>query len=172
ERRRAVAPAFAPRTMPILARHVAGAAAEAVAGLAEMPGPVDLFETMQRLAIEIAGRSMFSLEMAELGPRLRALLRDYGRKHGRPTVLDILLPPGIPVPRDLGRRRFRRRWLALIGEIVAARRAQGRRGEGDPAAPRDLLDLLAHDPDTGDPIPAERLADEVATMIAAGHATT
>lgn len=167
ERRRTVAPAFAPRTMPILARHVAAAAQEAVVQLAAARAPVDLFEAMQRLAIEIAGRSMFSLEMAELGPRLRALLRDYSLRHGRPTVLDIVLPPAIPVPRDFGRWRFRRRWLALIGDIITARRALG-----DAAAPRDLLDLLASDPETGAAVPAARLADEVATMIAAGHATT
>jgi cytochrome P450 len=38
--------------------------------------------------------------------------------------------------------------------------------------PRDLLDLMATDPETGKPVPRRRLADQVATMIAAGHATT
>jgi cytochrome P450 len=110
---------------------------------------------------------MFSLEMGEFGPRVRGLLRRYGEHLGRPTLLDILLPLAIPAPRDFGRWRFRRRWLGLIGEIIAARRAQPQ----SPSA-RDLLDLLSFDHETGAPIADRRLADQVGTMIAAGHATT
>lgn len=167
EQRRTVAPAFAPRTIPILARHIASAAEGAVARLAATTGEVDLLGHMHQLALDIAGRSMFSLEMAGLGPRMLELLGGYEARLGRPTLFDVLLPAAIPTWRDLRRRRFRRRWLALIEEIIAARR-----GEAAEAAPRDLLDLLAHDPETGAPIAHQRLADQVATMIAAGHATT
>src|SRR5204863_7277683 len=65
------------------------------------------------------------------------------------------------------RWRFRRRWLGLIGEIIDARQAKGGAGSG-----RDLLDLMASDPETGKPVSRRHLADQVATMIAAGHATT
>ncbi len=43
-----------------------------------------------------------------------------------------------------------------------------------PAAPRDLFDLMssARDPESGALFPPERLADQVATMIVAGHETT
>jgi unspecific monooxygenase len=168
EQRHTVAPAFAPRTMPMLAAHVA-AAADALVGELERDGTVeaDLFETMQLLAIDIAGRSMFSLEMREFGPRMRELLRGYGDRLGWPSMLDMMLPAAIPTPRDIGRWRFRRRWLRLIRAIIDARQAQ-------PAgsAPRDLLDLLAVDHETGAPVAPARLADQVATMIAAGHATT
>ncbi len=168
EQRRAVAPAFAPRTTPMLAAHVA-AAVDALVHELERGGPVktDLFETMQLLAIDIAGRSMFSLEMREFGPRMRELLRGYGERLGWPSMLDMMLPAAIPTPRDIGRWRFRRHWLKLIHAIIEARRSQ-------PAgsAPRDLLDLLAVDHETGKPVAAARLADQVATMIAAGHATT
>ncbi|MFZ3238267.1 MAG: cytochrome P450 [Stellaceae bacterium] len=64
QQRRTLAPAFAPRTMPILARHVARAAAAAAANLDVAAGtPVDLLAAMQFLALEIAGASMFSLEI-------------------------------------------------------------------------------------------------------------
>jgi cytochrome P450 len=167
EQRRTVAPAFAPRTIPLLAPQIARAADELVVELRTAGGEVDLAERMGRLALEIAGRSMFSLEMGEFGPRMREMLHGYGKRLGRPTMLDIILPTTIPTPRDFGRWRFRRRWLELIGAIVAARRRLPADG-----APRDLLDLLSVDHETGAPVAASRLADQVATMIAAGHATT
>jgi cytochrome P450 len=167
EQRRTVAPAFAPRTIPILARHIAAAADAAVARLAAIDGEVDLHGQMQHLALDIAGRSMFSLGTVGPGPRMLELLGSYAARLGRPSLFDVLLPATIPTWSDLRRRRFRRQWLALIEEIISARRAAAA-----DAAPRDLLDLLSHDPESGAPIARERLADQVATMIAAGHATT
>jgi cytochrome P450 len=170
QQRRTLAPAFAPRTMPILARHVARAAEAAVANLkAAGDAPVDLLAAMQFLALEIAGASMFSLEMERYGAELRGLISGYARRLGRPNLLDFLLPPSIPSPRDLLRWRFRRRWLGLIRRIIAERRAHG-----SADAPRDLFDLMAtaEDPESGALFPPDRLADEVATMIVAGHETT
>jgi unspecific monooxygenase len=167
EQRRTVAPSFAPRTLPLLAGQVAAVAGELVATLAAEKGEVDLLEHMHRLAIEVAGRAMFSLEMAEFAPRVRALLRDYADHVAQPSVLDILLPSWLPAPHDFARWRFRRRWLGLIDEIIAVRERQAAAG-----TPPDLLDLMASDPETGRTVPRRRLADQVATMIAAGHATT
>jgi cytochrome P450 len=168
--RRTLAPAFAPRTMPILAGHVAKAAGSVVAGLkVSCADPVDLLAVMQFLALEIAGASMFSLETERYGAELRNLIKDYASHLGRPSLLDFLLPPSIPSPRDVFRWRFRRRWLNLVGRIIAARREQGSAG-----VPRDLFDLLATacDPDSSALFPPDRLADQVATMIVAGHETT
>ena len=168
--RRTVAPAFAPRTMPLLAGHVARAAEAAVAGLAGSAEPcVDLLAAMQSLALEIAGTSMFSLAMERYRPELRDLIARYTKGLGRPTLLDFLLPLAIPSPRDLARRRVRRRWVSLIGRIIAERRVKASR-----VAPGDLFDLLsmAQDPESGAPFSAEALVDQVATLITAGHETT
>src|SRR5439155_23086660 len=116
-----VAPSLAPRTLPLLARHVAGVADALVATLAAERGEVDFLEHMHQLAIEVAGRAMFSLAMDAFGPRMREMLRDYGERLAQAGVLDILLPPFVPAPLDFARWRFRRRWLRLIDEIVAAR---------------------------------------------------
>src|SRR5256885_15934310 len=60
EQRRSVAPSFAPRTLPLLARHVAGVADELAADLAAAgDGEGDLLDKMHGLAIEVAGRAMF-----------------------------------------------------------------------------------------------------------------
>jgi unspecific monooxygenase len=128
-----------------------------------------LLAAMQFLALEIAGRSMFSLEMARHGREMRELIKHYAASLGRPTLLDMLLPPALPSPRDLARWRFRRRWLDLIRRLIAERR-----GKAAEAAPRDLLDLLsaARDPESGAPFEPGQLADQVATMIVAGHETT
>jgi len=168
--RRTVAPAFAPRTMPLLAGHVARAAQATVTKLAAYSAqPADLLTAMQSLALEIAGTSMFSLAMDRYRPELRDLITRYTAGLGRPSLLDFLLPLAIPSPHDLARRRVRRQWVALIGRIIAERRIQASQ-----AAPRDLFDLLstARDPETGAPFSPEGLVDQVATLIAAGHETT
>jgi unspecific monooxygenase len=168
--RRTVAPAFVPRTMPLLTRHVARAAEAAVASLAgSAERRVDLLAAMQSLALEIAGTSMFSLAMERYRPELRDLIARYTTGLGRPSLLDFLLPLAIPSPRDLARRRVRRRWVALIGRIIAERRVKASR-----AVPSDLFDLLsmARDPESGAPFSAEGLVDQVATLITAGHETT
>ncbi|HTO85807.1 MAG TPA: cytochrome P450 [Methylomirabilota bacterium] len=168
--RRTIAPALAPRVMPILARHVAAAAADTIARLSAQTGePVDLLSLMQFLALEIAGRSMFSLEMQQHGAALRRFIVGFGSRLGRPYLLDMILPASVPNLRDLARRRFRAHWLAFMDEVIDARLASP---AGD--TPRDLFDLLltARDPETGTAFSRAQLRDQVATMIVAGHETT
>ena len=167
--RRTIAPALAPRSLPLLLRHVVSATEEAVTDLATRPGPINLLAEMQTLALEIAGRSMFSLETRAFGAELRDRLAHYAEKLARPHMLDLLLPAGIPAPLDVPRYLFRRRWMGFIDRIIATRLDV-------PAAPaaRDLFDLLcaARDPETGRAFTRAELRDQVATMILAGHETT
>jgi cytochrome P450 len=168
--RRTIAPALAPRNLPMLARHIVTCTQEAVAALAaQTDGPVDLLAAMQNLALDIAGRSMFSLEMRQYGAAMRRMLTEYGLRYARPHLFDLVLPPSIPTLRDLGRRRFQRAWMELMEEIMRTRQA------APPSeAPRDLFDLLvaARDPETGAAFTQSQLRDQVATMILAGHETT
>ena len=160
--RRTVAPAFAPRTVPALARRVSEAAEALIGRLAARAGePVNLLAEMQFFALDVAGRAMFSMPMDRHGGELRELISLYSEHLGRPSLLDFLLPKAIPSPRDFARRRFRRRWMGLIGQIIAERRAQP-----PTAAPTDLFDLLAEESDP------QGLGERVATMITAGHETT
>ena len=70
--RRILAPAFTPRSVELLIPHIRSATHEMVTRLAAgEPQPVDLFPMIQRLALEIAGRTMFSLETGRHGPALR-----------------------------------------------------------------------------------------------------
>jgi unspecific monooxygenase len=73
----------------------------------------------------------------------------------------MLLPAAVPSLRDIARRRFRREWAGLVARILAERRRRGRR-ERD-----DLFDLLG-----AADLPAQTVADQVATIVVAGHETT
>jgi unspecific monooxygenase len=168
--RRTIAPSLAPRVLPMLARHIALATQDAVDALAAEAGqPVNLLAALQSLALDVAGRSMFSLEMSQHGPAMRRLLREYAERYAQPHLLDMLLPPSIPTLRDLGRRRFQAKWMRLIEDILRSRLA-----EPEVPTPRDLFDLLraARDPESGAGFSPAELRDQVATMILAGHETS
>jgi cytochrome P450 len=170
--RRTLAPAFTPRAVSLLVPHMIAATDETVAKLrAAGAGPVDLREMMQRMTLEIAGRTMFSFGMERHGATLRNFVMEYADRLARPYFLDMLLPLSWPSPQDFPRARFRRRWTQFVSLLIAERRAAGKK-EGAPA--RDLFDLMdaARDPETGDAFSDDQLGDQVATMILAGHETT
>jgi cytochrome P450 len=170
--RRTLAPAFTPRAVATLIPHMVAATDETVAKLRGVSaGPVDLREIMQRMTLEIAGRTMFSFGMDRHGAALRDFVMEYGERLARPHFLDLVLPRGWPSPKDFSRARFRKRWTRFVGMLIAERRAAGKQ-EGAPA--RDLFDLMnaARDPETNEAFSDEQLGDQVATMILAGHETT
>jgi cytochrome P450 len=170
--RRTLAPAFTPRAVGTLVPHMIGAIDETIATLKQQTRqPVDLREAMQFMTLEIAGRTMFSFGMDRHGATLRDFVMEYGDRLARPHMLDLMLPLSWPSPQDFRRARFRRRWTAFVGQLIAERRAAGKT-EGAP--PRDLFDLMveARDPETGKAFSDAQLGDEVATMILAGHETT
>jgi unspecific monooxygenase len=170
--RRTLAPAFTPRAVTTLVPHMLAATDDTIVKLkAASNAPVDLREAMQRMTLEIAGRTMFSFGMDRHGASLRDFVMEYGARLARPHFLDLLLPLNWPSPQDFSRARFRKRWTAFIGMLMAERRTAGK-NEGAP--PNDLFDLMgaARDPETGEAFTDEQLGDQVATMILAGHETT
>jgi cytochrome P450 len=170
--RRTLAPAFTPRATANLVPHMTAVLDETIAKLDAQTGmPVDLREIMQRMTLEIAGRTMFSFGMDRHGSTLRNFVIEYGERLGRPYFLDMLLPVSWPTPMDRARARFRTRWTEFVATLIAERREMGKKAG---APPRDLFDLMdeARDPETGKGFSDAQLVDEVATMILAGHETT
>jgi cytochrome P450 len=170
--RRTLAPAFTPRAVATLVPHMISAIDETVAGLATSSAvPLDLFQIMQRMTLEIAGRTMFSFGMERHGKALRDFVIEYGSRLARPHFLDLALPLSWPTPQDISRHFFRKRWTRFVAMLIAERRAAGK-NEGAP--PRDLFELMvaARDPETGEAFSDAQLGDQVATMILAGHETT
>ena len=166
--RRVLSPAFTPAHVEQLTPHFADAADAFTLWLRDRPR-TQLLQPLQEAALDAASRSMFSQPIGDRSSRIAQLVRVYASGPGRPNPLDMiannegdfawLLP---------GRRRFRRRWLKEVDQIVAERRA---RGAGDRA---DLLELLieARDPETGEPFSDSEVRDQSATMLAAGFETT
>jgi cytochrome P450 len=170
--RRTLAPAFTPRAVATLVPHMVSAIDDTIAELdTASASPVDLREIMQRMTLEIAGRTMFSFGMVHHGKALRDFVIEYGSRLARPHFLDLVLPLRWPTPQDVSRGFFRKRWTRFVAMLIAERRAAGK-NEGAP--PRDLFDLMvaARDPETGDAFSDSQLGDQVATMILAGHETT
>jgi cytochrome P450 len=168
--RRTLAPAFAPRAIGLLVPHMRSAAEEALERLAGASGrPADLLAFTQHLALEIAGRTMFSLCMRRYSGTLRDRLTRYGRASGL-HLFDLMLPANVITPHDVLRRHYGRRWMALVERLIAARQ----RAKSPAGMPQDLLDLIqaARDPETGQGFSPEEVQDQVATMILAGHETT
>ncbi len=169
--RRAIAPSMAPRALTLLARHVAEEAQTTEAALAGRLGAeVELLPAMQALALDIAGRSMFSLEMTSHVDEFREVLAEYQDGLSHPVAADFLLPEDAPSRIETRRTAFRERWVRLVDAMIGERFAAGR----EEGVARDLLDMLAdaRDPETGEALDAATLRDDVATMILAGHETT
>jgi cytochrome P450 len=170
--RRTLAPAFTPRAVSSLVPHMVNVTDETIAELkAKSNAPINLREAMQRMTLDIAGRTMFSFGMERHGATLRDFVMEYGDQLARPHLLDLALPLWFKTPQDFRRARFRKRWTAFVAMLMAERRAAGK-NEGAP--PRDLFELMeaARDPETGKAFTDAQLGDEVATMILAGHETT
>jgi cytochrome P450 len=89
-------------------------------------------------------------------------MQHYANGLGRPQLLDFLLPRWLPAPRALARWGFRRAWMRRVAALLAERRAMP---VADP--PRDLFDLIALAAGRED-----RLVEQSATMLVAGHETT
>ena len=163
--RRAMAPAFTPRIIPMMAAHIMRATEPACAKLAVRANAlVDLYGAMQTLSLDIAAASMFSIEATDFRDQLGTMVTSYVTTIGRPAPEDFVLPSWAPTPLMMRRRAFRRRWLRLMHALLDRRRR-----EPLPEQPRDLFDLLTQAHGASDP---ELLIDEVATMIVAGHETT
>ncbi len=168
--RRTLAPAFTPRAIDGLVPHIDRAVTDGIAALRPVAaaGPVDLFATFHSLALDIAGRAMFSVGMDRQGPQLRAFIAEYSVRIGRPHVLDVLMPPGWPTPLGWPRARFPEALDSL--PRFADQGPRRSRREFQRRSPRSP-DRRAQ-PGDGQPFNLQELRDQVATMILAGHETT
>jgi cytochrome P450 len=127
---------------------------------------VDVNAALYGLTLRIVARALFSVDLAvdaEFGRALREAIQfiDATARSLLPT------PPWVPTPRN---RRFLAA-RAVLDRVVETIMAEHRRR---PPARPDVLSLLlaARDEETGAPMAAERVRDEVMTLLLAGHETT
>ena len=121
-------------------------------------------DEMTEATMRIVVRTLFGMELdADIGELSGALdgmtaaLRDH--------IVHLRLPWSVPTPRNLRQKSH----MAVVGRIVNQLIAERRRDPSD-----DLLSMLiaARDPETGESMTDEQLADEVLTLFLAGHDTT
>jgi cytochrome P450 len=167
--RRLTAPAFAPRSLDLVARVADAQMTAALSTLVVQPlNAVDLLGFVQRLTLEVAGRTLFSQAMTTHGAAVRNAITSYGQRWAKPLALDFFLPKDWPAPQSWFRHRAAGRWRALLDRIIAERSAA-------PVAepPADLFDVLrSTSGHTDAPFTAEQLRDQIATLLIAGHETT
>ncbi|WP_322048630.1 cytochrome P450 [Paraburkholderia sp. J67] len=167
--RHAMAPAFTPQKVQALTGLIHEVAERACTEMESRRAlPQDLFTFFQAVSLDIGASVMFSTDVSSIGAELRRLLTFYMTRIGSPSVSDFLLPSWMPTVLSARRAVFRHHWQRLLASTIAQRRARARapaHGNGT----QDLFDLLeqAH----GER-PDDLLADEVSTMLVAGHETT
>jgi cytochrome P450 len=130
--------------------------------------PLDVDGEMMRLALEVVGKALFSIDLSKDAKRLvEAVLTalDYivgrARNPTSPSSLPFLMTPR--------KARFKAAVSTLdmtVYELIAQRQAAHDPGD-------DLLGMLlkARDPESGSPMTPEQVRDEVITILIAGHET-
>ncbi len=163
--RRLVQPAFHPGRISAYAHDAVRAARERSAAWRD-GDRLDLAEEMSSLTLDVVGRTIFGTDVTEDAREVaeaQADLLSLFPRALRPTgLLALRFPTRL-------RRRVRddvARLDRVVEHVVAARRASGDAG--------DMVSMLlaVRDEETGEPMPARQVRDEVLTLLLAGHETT
>jgi cytochrome P450 len=129
--------------------------------------PLDILDEMRHLTGTIIAQVLFGTTLRDTD---RTLLQDFRVVTQYSLAQTLALTPWSAAVPTAKRRRYRHalhRLEAVVEHIIALRRTS-------PAPPDDLLSLLltARDAETGEPMSARQLRDEVMTLFFAGHETT
>jgi cytochrome P450 len=134
---------------------------------------VDINAAMMRVALAIVGRALFGSDVRASADALETLLARAMRTVSWLGPILEALPPwaneirlALPLPANRRLADARRAMATIVGELIAARQAEDLDGS-------DLLSMLvaARDAD-GAPLSTAGIADELVTMLLAGHETT
>ena len=160
-------PAFHRERIAALAGEIAAISARSAAGWTA-GATVDVGREMNRMALAIAGRTLFGASVEDEADEIGSALTDaLGLVQRLSNPLAPLLDR-LPVPGTLRFHRARRRLDATILRIVDERRRSG-------ADRPDLLGLLLaarDDEGDGGGMSDAQLRDETLTLFLAGHETT
>ena len=129
--------------------------------------PVNISAEMMRLALGIAGETLFSTDVSDetdvMGGATTAAIEymNFRINHF------FAMPLPVPTPRNLRFRRAMRDLDRYVYQLIAERR----RSNGDRG---DLLSMImkARDEDTDELMNDRQLRDEIVTFLGAGHETT
>ena len=130
--------------------------------------PFDLAAEMMQLALQIAGRALFGADLHGARAVEFHHLMNAAMLHVEHRFNPLSLPENVPTRRN---RRFLVVKAKLDAWIIGIAHGRRNSSHGDGA---DLLQLLidARDEETGEPMSDRQLADEVITLLVAGHETS
>ncbi len=173
QRRRMLQPAFGRRQLAAYGRTMCVVAREAAASVRDGQS-WDAGQAMTQLTLDVTARALFGSEATPHAREMSASLARAMSAISRLGPLVEVLPPRIaglrtwlPLPVNANLRRARRDLRRSVHDLVDTRRAGGSAPAGD------VLDLvLAARDEHGDAFDDEALADELATLLLAGHETT
>lgn len=168
EQRRLMLPAFHGERMTALAGVLEEVAQRSVASWPR-DRQIELHPLLQELTLEVILRAVFGIERGPRMTRFLAVMTAYLELSARP----VNMLPGLQ--RDLGARspwgkftRTRAHALGLVHEEINNRRRAAHSGVGDDV----LAMLLAATHADGRPMSDDDIADELMTLLVAGHETT
>jgi cytochrome P450 len=168
--RRLIQPAFSRPRLGVLGKLVAEASLPVLArwqAAAESNQVLDVDGEMMRLALEVVGKALFSIDLSRDAARLTAAVL-AALDHIIRRARDLLVwPDALPTPDNLRFRAALRMLDEAVYTLIAQRRQMGE------AQTDDLLGmlLLSRDAETGQVLSDRQVRDEVITMLIAGHET-
>lgn len=130
-------------------------------------GTIDMAREMYRLTLQIAGLTLFNLDLTEEASRIGEALDVVLKRFMFLFTAPLPWPEYVPTPATFKFWRAVKTIRSTVDDIIAQRRAAGEQHD-------DLLGLLmaAVDEETGEGMSDLQLRDEALTMLLAGHETT
>ena len=163
--RKLLAPAFAPRRLAAYGDIMVAETAEQIARWS--PGDrIDLAGEMMQIALAIAGRTLFGVDIRRDARTVAHALELAMRAIDDGIASPLQLDERWPLPRHLRMRRA----VAMLDDVVFRLIARGRALGTDRGDVLSML-VLARD-DDGSQLTDREIRDEVMTLLLAGHETT
>ena len=166
--RKVMQPVFQAKRIAKQAELVADEAADWVERLSRRvgDGPVDITAEMTNLTLGVLGRTLLDTDLgmhAGIGASFEAV-----QEQAMFEMVSLgLVPPWLPLPKQLHFRRAQRR----LGEVVDALVAERSR-RGGPVGDDALSRIVAAIETDTDVVGRQRARDELTTLLLAGHETT
>lgn len=164
--RKTAAPMFRPRSLDLFTPGMTASIEEILEGW-PTDKPVDVVPLAQNLGLSVLQHTLFS-DAASIDTD--AMVHSAARVlkgMGKITVVDLLGLPFMLQPGRWASKRHADKMRATIAEVIAARQVSGEDGE-------DLLGrfMSATDPESGEKMPDQMIADNILSLYGAGFETT
>jgi len=132
---------------------------------AESGEAFDVVPEMMRLTLHIVGRALLTMDLTTQADQIGRNMTIANEAFAEFNLSTLM--PWLPTPGNLRFKKAARELRAMVLDVIAQRRREGR-DYGD------LLSMLlaVRDEETGEGMNDEQLRDEVLTLILAGHETT